>query len=203
MKAKKILGLILVGGLLFGALGAAEAAKRKPKKTTLTFYLHYSGSGGECGSTYVDRKDVPDAGNSCATVIQPANEALHQAGQALVVDWPDSSGTKFKLDTSKPFKAALTVGGAGIGETTIGHVIIDLTVTAQASGRAVTLFEGSVEKSVTPVDRLLEFSGRLPRALGGKTLSGLNVQTTLRGVSTAFYIELDDPPSTISVPALK
>jgi hypothetical protein len=201
VKLRSTLGIAIGLGLILSGLGTAQAGLRP---VTKTFFLHYSSTAaGDCGNTYVDLKDTLDEGNGCGYIAQPINEVLHQAGQGLAADWPDTSGAKFKLNTSKPIKAAIAVNDfSGLGATA-GEGILDLEISASVGGKSVTLLKQSKTMTLTPVARVFEFSKKLPKKFHRKLVTGVSVRTLVHGVSTTWFVDTEAPPSKVMIPGFK
>ena len=201
MRAKTFLTLGLITGLLFGSLGVADAAKRKP--TTKKFYLHYPAEGGTCGTRFMDIVDSPDSG--CGFTFQAANEVFVQTGaqEPLTADWMAAKGLPLVLNGSKPITASIGLASF-VGTPSAGAAKLHLVLEGTAGGQLITLIDETKEMQLTgQAGQTFDFSVKPPKSANGKKLTSLVAYTTVHGVSNTHGIELDSPAAFISVPTYK
>lgn len=205
---RKAISVALALGLLVGAfIGPAEAGKKKKKKlvpSEAQFFMHWDddGAGGCDGMVHMDLEDKEDPGSGCEFIAQPANELLIATGQeALSRDWPASAGLPLILDASRPIVGEISIRGlAGKGS-------VDVVLTGSVDGESVELGTASAPFEVVASGQtgaaIAKFEITPDEGLNQKTLESLNLNTTVRGVTVATYIELDNPPSFVTVPSFK
>ncbi len=206
---KRAIAVALALGLLAGAMVApAEAGKKKKKKKLVAseakFFMHWDddGAGGCGGMVHMDLEDKEDPGSGCEFVAQPANEVLIMAGQeALTRDWPASAGLPLILDAGRPILGEISIRGAA------GQGTVDVVLTGSVGGESVELGTAKAPFQVVASGQtgaaIAKFEITPPAGLNQKTLTSLNVNTTVRGVTVGTYIELDNPPSFVTIPSFK
>lgn len=204
---KRAIAVALALGLLAGAMAApAEAGKKKKKKLVASeakFFMHWDddGAGGCGGAVHMDLEDKEDPGSGCEFIAQPANEVLIAAGQGLSRDWPASAGLPLILDATRPIVGEISIRGLA------GRGSVDVVLTGLVDDESVELGTASAPFQVVASGQtgaaIAKFEITPDAALNQKTLTSLNLNTTVRGATVATYIELDNPPSFVTVPSFK
>jgi hypothetical protein len=205
---KKTFAVMMALGLLAGALIApADAAKKKKKKKVPSvaaeakFFMHWDddGAGGCAGMVHMDLEDKPDPGSGCEFVAQPANEVLIATGQGLSRDWPASAGLPLVLDASRKIVGEISIRGAA------GRGTVEVVLSGTVGDESVELGTASAPFQVVASGQtgaaIASFEIQPDAALNMKSLTSLNLNTMVRGVTAATYIDLDNPPSFVTIPS--
>jgi hypothetical protein len=204
---KKTFAVMMALGLLAGALIApADAARKKKKKVPSVaaeakFFMHWDddGAGGCAGMVHMDLEDKPDPGSGCEFVAQPANEVLIATGQGLSRDWPASAGLPLVLDASRKIVGEISIRGAA------GRGTVDVVLSGTVGDESVELGTASAPFQVVASGQtgaaIASFEIQPDAALNMKSLTSLNLNTMVRGVTAATYIDLDNPPSFVTIPS--
>jgi hypothetical protein len=192
---KAIVGAVLVA-LVAGAVAApAQAAKE------LKLFLRWDSDGaGGCGPTYLSTEDLPDEGNGCAFIFQPAQEAFIAGGQgALVHEWAGGLKKAVTLNSGK-VKGEFVVHAYAAAQATL-----EIELRASTSKGTETLgtftsaaFNGALTTSTGEVP--VSFEIAIPKKLIGAKVTGFHLATTFRGVSDQTWIELDAPAAFLAIP---
>lgn len=208
---KKLIATALVGGLVMGALVAPATAAKKKKKPKVPvavasetkFFMHWDddGAGGCAGAQYLSIEDKEDPGSGCEFTALPAQEILIATGQgALSREWPATNGVPLVLDAARKITGEIVMrGSAGAGAK------VEVVVTGMVDGAVVEIAKGETQTvnfaaSGQTGPQVLKFELTPDAALTGKTLEGLTLTTTTRGVTGATYYDLEGP-SFMVVPA--
>jgi hypothetical protein len=209
---RKAIVIALVGGLVAGSLVAPAAAKKKKKAkppaqvaSELKYYLHWDGDGSmDCdGMIHMNLQDTEDPGSGCEDLTLPAQEPLIAAGQPPKSrDWPADEGLPVVLDTTRKITGEITLRGGGGAQARI-----DVTLTGTTGGESIVIATGSTQSVNFAVTgqtgpQVLKFEVAPDGAVKGKTFESLVLNTAVRGVTAAAYIDLENPPSFIVVPTL-
>lgn len=213
---KKLLVVGLVAGLLFGALGPVDAAKRKrkPKPVAMDqkFFLHDNSCDEDNTLSLLDGPD-----NSCWYVDSGILYDVFEGAGLLAVEdlaqsWGAIDGVPLTLDATKPItgevsttSGACLVDGApcspaGIG---IGQATLDVIVLGEIDGEEKELGTFTEDYVIAPGQtHTSKIEIKLDEALDKAELATLRVLTYLHGAAVGHgVIELENPASFVTVPA--
>jgi hypothetical protein len=212
---KRIVGFMLILGLIAGSLAApAMAKKKKPRKPAAVqvdqkFFLRRDDCGGDADNPHLSVVDAPDAGNGCGNYAYGApNEVIGNVDVPFAEVFPTTDGVPFVLDGSKEIKGSLTYDGLhGKAENPValgaGVHHIDIVLTGTVGGTSTEVGTASGEFTATPgTDQYtVDFSIKPESSLDKASFSSLELSLTVRGPGTmASFLEMDDPASFITVP---
>ena len=220
MRAKTVAALTLVGGLLLAPSSLPAVAKGKPKAKKpparklvpmqKKFFLRQTEDCIE-HKEHLSLTDGPDL--ECWTVDDFASDVYAPTNLIPLVDvWPAADGVPFTLNVSKPITGKISVGSAdcllsgvcapfGVG---VGRAQLDVVLEAQIDGATVSLGEFHATYEVVP-DEIYTFdlNMKLPASLRNQTVRNLTLSTFTHGpVVNHGIVQLDDPASYVSLPAL-
>lgn len=229
---KKVLVLMVVGGLLFGGVLAPAQAKKKKKPAIVhvdqKFYLRSTGC--PASSDNSDFLSVTDAdeevqcfftgsgirneiGDQTGTVGAQGNNAVSDRATATRV-WDTTDGIPIVLDASKPITGqiwtsggACPVGGvpcspAGLG---IGETTADVAVVGFVGDTEVVIGELADTYQVQPgTVHEIKIEIKIDPALNGTTFDKIELRTWQHGAAVGHGVVNTnaDTSSFISVPAL-
>jgi hypothetical protein len=201
--------LLLVVGLVFGALAPAEAAKKKKKKppAPVPVDVTYSVVWSDEACALSIGKDLADPAQACADPFAGGVFGPFLGTGPFVI--PAIDGLPLTLDASKPIKGkfqmdsfvladeAPVIMGAGQSEV---HVVL----TGKADGVDVTLGEATAEYLVTPdsTDYEFEFEIQPPAELTGKVLESLTISVEAVGDTVFHGVIPADGTSSFTIGAL-
>jgi hypothetical protein len=213
---KRILAIVLVGGLIGGLAYAPAIAKKKPKpkpkpkQVSVDYFMHRDACGTDADVTSLSVEDGEDGGNACGSPFAGAgNEFFIQIGDVPLSDiWAATDGIPFTLDASKDITGQITVSSfkgdpANPASLGAGEATLEVVLTGTSGGEVKTIGTGSTTYTVTPDQTAYtsDFTITPDAALDKVLFESLELTTTLRGpaVLHAFY-ELEDPASFFTIP---
>jgi hypothetical protein len=223
---KKLLVLVLMGGLLFGLLGPAEAKKRKKKPPVVAapvaidqkFFLRRSACDSDPASTSLSLQDGEDV--ACwwqdAGVLYEAIETIFrplvpEAADVVWQSFPAVDGLPLTLDTTKPVTGEMTVysgtciedpvcGPVGL---TAGQATLKVVLLGTTGGTETEL--GSFEESflMTPGStHTSKIEIALDPSLHQTALESFRLKVFHGGLSYGpGAIEYEDPASFLMMPS--
>lgn len=222
MRAKKLVVVGLVAGLIVGSLGVSAEAKKKKKKkpvpTPVNFYLQRvpEGSCAEEASFSLSVEPGEDNGACGDLLFGAPTEIGHQAGDdqffTTPYRFPAADGVPFVLDATKPLTGTIAVysttqaqgvpfpGPAGAGQTTL-----EVLVTGTSNGEAVEIGNAEVTYDVTPNSHPdpVSFEITLDETLNKATFTTLELTLWNRGTSVFHGHYGTGEQSFITVPTIK
>ena len=203
MRVKQIVALALVGGLIFGSVGVAEAAKKKKKKkkkkppvvkivpTPVQFNFHRVKDGpcAEDASFSLSIKPHVDNGACGNLAFGAPMEVLIPAGQdgGFEYIYAASDGVPFVLDATKEVVGKIGVRtiptqGQFVGG---GQTTLEFFVNATIDGTDKLL--GTVSKTYLHLpgtaETVVDYNFKLDAALDKKTVTALSISLRNRGAS--------------------
>ena len=222
MRAKKLVVLGLVAGLIVGSLGVSAEAKKKKKKkpvpTPVNFYLQNTPDGacGAEGTHFLSTAAGEDNGACGNHFYGAVGEVAHQTGDdqffADAYTFPATDGVPFVLDATKPLTATLTVKSAStvqglvnIGPHGAGQATLEALVTGTSNGESVELGNAEATYSVTPGanPEPVSLEITLDQAMNKVTFTTLELHLWNRGISVRHGYYGTGEQSFITVPTLK
>lgn len=219
MKAKKLLALTMITGLVAGSAVAADA-KKKPKTATVaktaTYYLSYPPGDANCTSAFLSTKQGPTGKPACGNglVWGAAGEVLIASGQdqtdllGLNADkrtYFAADGVPLILDAKKKLTGQLVVksyvsagGLAGGG----GAAKVEIAVVGDSKNKEVVLGETTIEYTAQPgaASPTVEFSFDLNDKLNKAKFTSLGLRLRNRGATVAHGFYSTEGDTFIKVP---
>ncbi|MDQ3954906.1 MAG: hypothetical protein M3285_05080 [Actinomycetota bacterium] len=219
MRAKKLLVLGLVAGLIVGSLGVAAEAKKKkkPVPTPVSFYIQKVAEGDctEEGTLFLSVTPGEDNGTCGSQYYGAPTEAASQAGEDHFFTDPKRmaavDGVPFVLDATKTLTGTITVKSANsLSGTTLtqlgaGQSTLEVLVTGTSNGEAVELGNAEVTYDVMPGanPEPVSFEITLDEALNKAKFTTLELTLWNRGASVVHGWYASGDQSFITVPTLK
>jgi hypothetical protein len=212
---KRIVGFMLILGLIAGSLAApAMAKKKKPRKAAAVqvdqkFFVRQDDCASDADNPRLSIVDGPDGGSGCGNLAYGApNEVIGTVDVPITSVFPAADGVPFVLDGSKDISVSLTYDGFhGTGDNPValgaGIHQVDIALTGTANGSAVEVGTGSETFTATPgTDQYtVTFSIKPGAELDKANFETLELTTAVRGPGAfASFLEMDDPASFVSVP---
>lgn len=215
---KKLIALVMVGGMLAGGMSVADAKKKKPRKivkevpTNVDFFVRMDDCGGDADNPRLSIEDGTDGGSGCGnTGMGIFNEALIAIEDTPAAQiFPAVDGVPFTLDASKDVAGQLNLqsfqgDAANPAGVSAGQTKVDITLTGNVGGASQLIGTASEEYVVTPdkTSYLVEFTIDADDALNKKKFTSLELTVTQRGVSVLHgFIGMDDPASFLTLPTI-
>ncbi len=200
---KKSILIALVVGLVAASMTGTSAQAKKAKwvQSELKFFLHWDDDGADgCdGMVHMSLEDTP-GDTSCEFVLNGLNEVLIASGQEpLSRDWPASAGVPFVLDATKPIIVEMVINGAAGAQA--GY---DIVLSGASGSSTKELAVGTTETTTGPIlatgPATVKFEATPDKSLNRKKFTSLNLNTIARGLHAITYVEMEDPPSFVTVP---
>ena len=203
MKAKHLLVLALVTGLVAGSMSIAEAGKKKKKlvPSTSTFFLRHESDDCSDDTTFTlsltDGEDV-----DCQYLDNVAWPAFGFIPGAYVAQ----DGVPFKLDATKTVTGVVSIRSyahpVGVGA---GPASVTVQLLGTVGEEEVTLGEWTTEYTATPgTIHTFEYEIEVDDALNKLVFSSLTANVMPDGTTVGLHgvIEHDEPPALINIPTL-
>jgi hypothetical protein len=183
---RRHVALILVVGLVFGAIAGPALAKKKKKKkpvpVDLTYFIVWNGEGCALSQT-TDQASTEDA---CADPFAGMMGDALGTGPFLM---PALEGLPLTLDAAKPIKGKISAQsfylvGAGPDVMGIGQAQLEVKLSGTSGGEEVVIGELTTEPyTVTPAsaDYVVEFEIQPAPELAGKVFDDLTLSLELTG----------------------
>ena len=222
MRAKKLVVLGLVAGLIVGSLGVSAEAKKKKKKkkpvpTPVSFYIQKVKDGvcTEEGTLFLSVTPGEDNGTCGNQWYGAPYQAASEVGEGAFFANPyrmvAADGVPFVLDATKTLTGTITVksanslGGQALDEMGAGESTLVALVTGTSNGEAVELGSAEVTYSVTPGENPepVSFEITLDKALDKATFTTLELSLETRGASVLHGWYASGNQSFITVPTIK
>lgn len=219
---KRLIAVVVLGGLLGGIGFAPATAKKKPKPKRkpkivakdVNYYLRRADCGGDDDAISLSIVDGPDGGSGCGSAFAGApNELLIQSGDSpSSYIWPAVDGIPLTLNTAKDVTGEITVQSfsgsptlpappyTSAGQATL---VVNLTGTAAGESEPKAIGTASNTYIVTPDtgSYTTEFTITPDKALEKAVFTELQLETYVRGATALHgFFELDDPASFITIP---
>lgn len=207
---KRHVVVLLVVGLIFGALAPAEAAKKKKKKPSspVPVDVTYNVVWNEDACALSVAKDLANPEEACADVFVGGILGPELGSGPYVISAID--GLPLTLDASKPIKGHFQMDSYVFADDApapmgVGQSEVHVTVTATSGGADLTIGEATAEYLVAPnsVDYEIDFEIQPAADLTGKILDGLTVSIDVRGKTLFHGVIPADATSTLTVGALE
>lgn len=209
--------MLLIGGLLVGALAPAQAKKKKKKPALVQVdeKLYLTSTGCAAGTDNVDFLSITDTDVEIECNYTAAGiryELGEQTGQTICAQdrcvvakradaervWDAIDGIPITLDSSKPITGSIwtsglacAVGGVPCSPAgiAIGEMITDITVVGKIGDQEIKIGEQEETYQVVP-GTVQEIKVNIPidAALNGKTLDSIEVRTWQHGESVGHGV---------------
>lgn len=172
-----------------------------PVATRRTFLLHFADCGGTSHAWLSTKSNADQDG--CGYVAQPANEALHAAGEALAWTYMAEDGVPFLLDSGS-LLGTITTAGYPLPPAQAGQVSTDIVITADTDDGGVTLVNQTYEYTVTPQSSTygIPLDVAVPASAVGLEVTGLTIDVTIRGLQVGHGTVAVNGKSSFSLPIL-
>ena len=217
---KRMIAVIVLGGLLGGIGFAPATAKKKPKKKPkpkivakdVNYYLRRADCGGDDDAISLSIVDGPDGGSGCGSAFAGApNEVFVQTGDPpSSYLWPAIDGVPFTMNAAKPITGEITVQSFSGSPTlpappytSAGQATLVVNLSGTTGGESKVIGTASNTYVVTPDtgSYTTEFTMTPDKALEKAVFTELQLETYVRGTTVLHgFFELDDPASFITVP---
>jgi hypothetical protein len=219
MRARKLLVVGLVAGLVVGSLGTSVEAKKKKKKlvpTPVSYFIQRVPAGSCADEASYFLSVTPGADNgACGNLgFGVIAEVTSQIGEDDLVSpayvFAARDGVPFVLDATKPLTGKITVKSAsaiqgqalvphGVGQTTL-----QIAVTGTTNGTSTELGTATATYLVTPNSQPapVEFTITLDAALNKASFTTLELHLRNRGASVQHGYYASGNQSFVTVPTL-
>ena len=204
MKAKKLVVLALIAGLVAGSLSVAEAKKKKKKKAKLvpatsTFFLRHDSD--DCADEASFKLSIEDAED---VDCQYADNAAWPVLGFVSLSYPAADGVPFKLDATKPITGVVSVRSYFVG-VGAGPASVTVQLAGVSGGQEVALGEWSTDYTATPTTtHTFEYEIETDDSLNKKDFTAFTATVIPDGTTVGIHgvVEHDTPPAVINVPTL-
>ena len=219
MRARKLVVVGLVAGLIVGSLGTSVEAKKKKKKfvpTPVSYFIQRVPNGACSDDASFFLSVTPGADNgACGNLgYGVIAEATSQIGEDDLISpayvFAAADGVPFVLDATKPLtgkitvKSASAIQGVPLAPHGVGQTTLQVAVTGTANGTATELGTATVTYQVTPGSQPppVEFTITLDSALNKVSFTTLELRLRNRGASVQHGYYASGNQSSITVPTL-
>ena len=220
MRARNLVVVGLVAGLIVGSLSMPVEAKKKKKKkivpTPISFYVQRvkDGACSDDVNFYLSVTPGEDNGACGNLGYGVVAEATSQIGEDDAVSpayvFPAKDGVPFVLDATQPLtgkitvKSASSVQGNAVAPMGVGQATLVAKVTGTTGEAATELGTASVDYQVTPGSQPtpVEFSITLDPTLDKASFTSLELSLRNRGASVQHGYYGSGDQSFITVPTL-
>ena len=207
--APLVMSLVAVAAMAFHANAQPADAGGPPQPSSEQLFLRWDiGPSGACdGPAYLSLKDLPDSGNSCGRALSILGNV---PGQTLEDPFtlsmnPDETDVPLPitLDASRPL-----TGSIAISSIHPNDIKVDVKVTLDGTALPVQHIDAGLYTGSWFVDSQspsFPFSVQIPASLDKTDVNDVKVEVIWRQlISTpelaSAWVELDAPPSSITVP---
>jgi hypothetical protein len=221
---KRIVGFMLILGLIAGSLAAPAMAKKKkkPRKPAITqvdqkFFLRRDDCAADDDNTHLSIVDGPDAGcwlSDAGVLYDVIGQVFTAAGEDadLSEPYPATDGVPFVLDASKPITGEIYLYGGDCLQDpacspvgiSAGNAVFEVRVFATIDGEEKELGKFTDTFTTTPgSDHTSTINIPVDSALNGKQVTDFRITAYHGGQAYGpGGISYDDPASFITVPTL-
>lgn len=203
---RRHLVVLLVVGLVVGALAPAQAAKKKKPKKPVPVDVTYNvvWNGDACALSTSTALANPE--EACLDVFAGGITGSRLGSGPFVI--PAIDGLPLTVDAAKPIKGKLQMdsfvlaNGAPV-PVGVGASEVHVTLTGTSAGADVTLGEATAEYVVTPATADYEFEFEMTPAadLAGKVLDSLTLTVDVVGPTIFHGVIPADGTSTVTLGA--